>query len=160
MPQLLFKRQFVDSIRSGTKTTTLRRWKYAKLHPGVRAFAPGVGWLKILACQRIEPKKLTNADARADGFASLQKLLKTLREIYPNQEGDGRHWYRIAFELAEAVSPAPHAGPIVQKSRKKRAASRSSPAATPKTTARRRLARRIRADLDKAVRQSGSLFPL
>lgn len=157
MPQLLFKRQFVDSIRRGTKTTTLRRWKYARLHPGYRAFAPGVGWLKILSCQRVEQNDLTATDAKADGFGSLKSLLNTLREIYPDQDNDGRYWYRVAFELAESVSPIP---PPAPKSPKKPAPEKPTPAAIRKKTARQRLARRIRADLDKAVRQSGSLFPL
>ncbi|HEX4054202.1 MAG TPA: ASCH domain-containing protein [Tepidisphaeraceae bacterium] len=157
MPQLLFKKQFVDSIRRGTKTTTLRRWKYARLHPGSRAFVPGVGWLKILSCQRIEQSDLTLADAKTDGFASLKSLMNTLREIYPNHDTDGRFWYRVAFELAELASPS---SPVTPKSPMKTASDRPTPAAIRRKTARRRLARRIRADLDKAVRQSGSLFPL
>ena len=72
MPQLLFKRQFLDSIRNGIKTTTLRRWKFARVYPGARAHVAGVGWLKILACNRIEQADITAADARADGFASLK----------------------------------------------------------------------------------------
>jgi hypothetical protein len=156
MPQLLFKRQFVESIRNGTKTTTLRRWKYARLHPGARALAPSVGWLKILACQQIQQADLTEADARADGFESLQKLLKTLREIYPNQDHDGRHWYRIEFELTQPAVPAAKASPTSRRLPKKP----PTPPTPAKITARHRLARRIRADLDKAVRQSGSLFLL
>ncbi len=163
MPQLLFKRQFLDSIRRGIKTTTLRRWKYARVHPGSRARVAGVGWLKILSCNRINQADLTPADARADGFASLQDLLDTLRKIYPKQDGDGRHLYRVAFRCEEPA-PAPAQTPKVAAKAKTRpsapAHNKPTPAATPKKTARKRLATRIRADLDKAVRQSGSLFTL
>jgi|ERR1700722_1397911 hypothetical protein len=151
MPQLLFKRCFIDSIRRGTKTTTIRRWKYARVRPGSRASVLGVGWLKILSCLRIEPKNLTTADAKADGFKSLKDLLSTLRKIYPDQEGDGRHWFRVVFEreradLPPSPLPKPPNKPVFPASGKKKA--------------RKRLATRIRADLDKAVRQSGSLSPL
>ncbi|MGD0542177.1 MAG: ASCH domain-containing protein [Tepidisphaeraceae bacterium] len=155
MPQLLFKRQFIDSIRRGTKTTTLRRWKYARVTPGTRASVPGVGWLRILSCRRVEPKDLTVADAAADGFKSLRELLDTLRELYPRQDDDGRHWYRVAFERDGAASPPSPASKSHDK-----APDKPIPTISHKETARNRLARRIRADLDKAVRQSGSLFPL
>jgi hypothetical protein len=162
MAQLLFKRQFIDSIRRGTKTTTLRRWKYARVHPGSRASVPGVGWLRILSCRRIEQKDLTPADATADGFKSLKHLLDTLREIYPQQDSDGRYWYRVAFEREDAA-PFPVSS-VTEKSPPKKLPKKSphkpTPAASCKKTARKRLATRIRADLDKAVRQSGSLFPL
>ncbi|MGD0139394.1 MAG: ASCH domain-containing protein [Tepidisphaeraceae bacterium] len=135
MPQILFKRQFISAIRRGDKTTTLRRWKSCRLSAGSRAFAPGVGWLKIVSCQEINLKDLTASDAQADGFASLRELLTTLRQIYPNHRTDGRLWYRVVFQ-PEAQEPPPS------------------------QDARNRLARQIRAELDKAVRQSGSLFSL
>ncbi|MGA2441142.1 MAG: ASCH domain-containing protein [Tepidisphaeraceae bacterium] len=135
MPHILFKRQFIDAIRRGDKTTTLRRWKSCRLSSGSRAFAPGVGWLKILSCEEINLKDLTYDDAQADGFASLSELLATLRQIYPNHKTDGRCWYRVVFRPEAPEPPPPH-------------------------DARKHLARQIRADLDKAVRQSGSLFPL
>jgi hypothetical protein len=145
MPQLLFKRQFVAAILKGEKTTTLRRWKSALVHPGSRATAPGVGWLKILSCQRVNLKDLTPADAKADGFASLQDLFETIRKIYPNHESDGRHWYRVGFKLQNPLE-----NPIAK----------PKSAAVEKKTARKRLAKQIRTLLDKAVRQSGSLFSL
>ncbi|MGD0768973.1 MAG: ASCH domain-containing protein [Tepidisphaeraceae bacterium] len=135
MPQILFKRQFIDAIRRGDKTTTLRRWKSCHLSAGSRAFAPGVGWLKILSCEEINLKDLTCDDAQADGFASLSELLTTLRRIYPNPKADGRRWYRVVFQPEAQQPPTPR-------------------------DARKHLARQIRADLDKAVRQSGSLFHL
>lgn len=135
MPQLLFKKQFAPAILSGDKTTTLRRWKSPRVRPGTKAIALGIGWLNILACDPINLKDLTEDDALADGFESLEDLLKTLARLYPNHKSDGRRWFRIAF-THEGHQP------------------------TPALTARRRVVRQIRADLDKAVRQSGSLYPL
>jgi hypothetical protein len=145
MPQLLFKRRFVPAILRGEKTSTLRRWKSARVHPGSRARAPGVGWLKIVSCQRVNLKDLTAADAKADGFGSLEDLFETVRKIYPNHASDGRHWYRVGFKLQKQLENSA-VKPVIERARK--------------TTAQKRLARRIRSLLDKAVRQSGSLFPL
>jgi hypothetical protein len=135
MSQLLFKKQFAQAILSGDKTTTLRRWKSPRVRPGTRAIAPGIGWLNILACHPIKLKDLTEDDALSDGFDSLKDLLTTLAQLYPNHKTDGRQWFRIAFSL-DGHQP------------------------TPTQTARRRVVRQMRADLDKAVRQSGSLYPL
>jgi hypothetical protein len=155
MPQILFQRRFLDAIRRGEKTTTLRRWKSCRLKAGAKARAPGLGWLDILSCERINLNDLTAADARADGFASLEELLATLKEIYPDQKTDGRTWFRIRFraeadtqaqKAVESPSRIPPDAPIAR--------------AKDKRTLRKRLAKRIRAELDKAVRQSGSLFPL
>jgi hypothetical protein len=133
MPQILFKKQFLDAIRRGDKTTTLRRWKSCHLQAGCRARVPGLGWLNIISCDKIDLKDLTEADALADGFESLKALRKTLAQIYPNCATDGRHWYRVVF------TP-------------------EGPKSSPAEDARNRLVRQIRAELDKAVRQSGSLF--
>jgi hypothetical protein len=102
---------------------------------GAKVRVLGVGWLKIISCDEIALGELTAADAQADGFKSLKELMATLREIYPNHKSDGRKWYRVVFRH-DAQSP-------------------QSP-----QDARKDLALRIRDELDKAVRSSGSLFPL
>jgi hypothetical protein len=131
MSCIFFKREYLDAIRRGEKTTTLRRWKSRRLRGGTRAFAPGFGYLSILSCEEVKLKDLSPADARADGFASLRQLRKTLARIYPNCAKDGRRWFRVVF--------APENSPN-----------------SPTGCARRDLARQIRAELDKVVRQSGS----
>lgn len=135
MSRILFKRKFIAAIASGEKTTTLRRWKSRRVKAGTRAFVPGFGWLSILSCDRIHLKDLTEADARADGFPSLKALLATLAQIYPNRATDGRHWFRVVFRP-------------------------ETPKTSPAGDAKTRLVWHIRAELDKAVQQSGSLFPV
>jgi len=135
MAQIFFKRKFIDAIRRGEKTTTLRRWKSRRLKPGSRAYAPGFGWLSILSCGEIDLHDLDEADAIADGFLSLAELKKTLAQIYPNCATDGRRWFRVVF------CPEP-------------------PKANPALDARQHIASQIRAELDKVVRQSGSLFQI
>jgi len=148
MPQLLFKKEFFDAIRTGRKTTTLRRWKSRWLEGGSRVHSPGVGWLRIVSCDSTELQKLTRADARADGFASLAQLHRTLKRLYPDQTGDGKQWYRVVFQLesnGQPIAPAADAKP--------------QPPRLPGKD-KTRLARRIQAELDKAVRRGGSLFSL
>ncbi len=98
MGQLLFKKWFWDKIRAGTKRTTLRRWKSPRVKPGGRAYALGVGWLRVGAVEVVELSALREADARADGLASIKEMTDALAAIYPDQAGDGKRWYRVEFE--------------------------------------------------------------
>jgi hypothetical protein len=144
MPQILFKREFHDAIRSGRKTTTLRRWKSCRLAEGDLATCPGIGTLRIKNCREVQLKQLNDSDAVADGFESLAQLLAVLKKLYPKAKADGKQWYRIAFTLEEAKTS-------------------QRPIKTPKSSLRSdqmRLAERIRAELDKAVQRNGSYLPI
>lgn len=154
MPQILFKREFFDAIRSGRKTTTIRRWKRCSLYAGVRATSPGLGALRIIACDRVDLNKLKDADARADGFGSLEEMHRVVRRIYPKLNGDGREWYRIEFQLM----PAAEKNHSIEKKPEKQPKNEKN--SVHGKNQRRSLARRIRAELDKAVRQHGLLSPL
>jgi hypothetical protein len=97
MGQLLFKKCFWEPIRSGSKRTTLRRWASPRVSAGGRAYTPGVGWLRVGSVEAVELASLDEADARADGFASLDAMMKTLAEIYPQRETDGKRWFKVSF---------------------------------------------------------------
>jgi hypothetical protein len=99
MGQLLFQKRFFDSIRSGRKCTTIRRWRGPRVKAGSRAFVPGLGYLLIESVERVTLGQLRAADAIADGFASLSQMRATLREIYPPTQtrADGRLWFRVRF---------------------------------------------------------------
>jgi hypothetical protein len=146
MPQLLFKKEFFDAIRRGRKTTTLRRWKSCWMQPGSRVHSPRLGWLRIVSVDPAKLEKLTKSDARADGFASLAQLRQALQRFYPDQKHDGKQWYRVVFQLETDGQLIP----ADAKSEPQRLGGKD----------KTRLARRIRAELDKAVRRSGSLFPI
>lgn len=103
MGLLLFKKVFADAIRSGAKTTTLRRWHRPRCKPGQRVYSPGVGYMRVLEVSRVALSSLTVADAHADGFDSLTALRKTLREFYPPGERTRPLW-RVRFEY---VGPTP-----------------------------------------------------
>jgi hypothetical protein len=104
MSLLLFKKEFADAIRSGAKTTTVRRWDRPRVGVGRRAFAPGIGWLFIEAVDRIELKSLTDCDASNDGFGTALEMVSRLTGLYPDQS-DGKHWYRVRFRTDELLHP-------------------------------------------------------
>jgi hypothetical protein len=146
MTRVYFKRHFHEAIRSGRKTTTLRRWAKSKVYPGQTIFSPGIGRLRVIACRQVKLDELVPADARADGFSSLAKLFAAVRRIYPNHKKDGRRWYRVEFQLTAVIEPA--AG--------KRLARCRPVSPDPRV----RFADAVRTELDKAVQRNGSLAAL
>ena len=94
---LLIKRQYFEAIRAGTKTTTLRYWRWARVRPGSVHKVPGLGLVRIDIVQFASEARLTDSDARADGFVSLDDLLRALRQMYPPQSRNGRRLYHVHF---------------------------------------------------------------
>jgi hypothetical protein len=87
---LLFKQKILDEIAAGRVTVAFRRWKRPTVKAGGRLRTP-IGELAILSMDRIEEEKISQADAKAAGFADRSALLKELRRW---REG---HLYRIRF---------------------------------------------------------------
>jgi hypothetical protein len=126
---LFFDKRYLTAILRGEKTKTLRRWKSPRLRAGTRASVPSVGQLNILSWNPVKLKDLTEEDTVRDDFGSLRELFKTLHHLYPNQRGDGRKRFRVVFSRFAIPSAAAQ-------------------------DARMRVVREIRADLDKAVRET------
>jgi hypothetical protein len=97
-PMLLFKRRFLDDIRSGTKTQTIRLWKHRMMRTGQRSYIPGVGPIRIDSVEEVEVDKLTDADAQPDGFATAAELQRELRAIYREKLDNGHRAYRVVFQ--------------------------------------------------------------
>jgi len=94
---LLFKRKFLDDIRSGVKTQTIRLWKYRRMRSGQRSYIPGVGPIRITTVEEVDVGELTDADAIPDGFPSAVALQQELRTIYREQLREGHQAYRVVF---------------------------------------------------------------
>ncbi|ALU12045.1 hypothetical protein EYM_07465 [Ignicoccus islandicus DSM 13165] len=83
---LMVKGEFVDEILSGRKRATIRLgiWKpkfnELILHGGGRPFAI----VRITDVEYKRVKDLTEEDARADGFNSMEELMRSLRRVYPH----------------------------------------------------------------------------
>jgi len=94
---LLMKRQYFDAVRAGTKTTTLRYWRWARVRPGSVHKVPGLGLIRIDSVEPVSPAGLSDRDARTDGFESLDDLHRALRQMYPPQSRNGRSLYHVHF---------------------------------------------------------------
>lgn len=95
---LLFKRKFLDAIRSGEKTQTIRLWKYRRMRSGQKSYIPGVGYIKVTLVEQVELANLTDADARPDGFETAESLRKEIDSIYGEKIAEGYKAFRVVFE--------------------------------------------------------------
>ena len=96
---LLFKKKFLESIRSGEKTQTIRFWDRCRMKPGQRSYIPGIGYISIDDVQAVELDRLTDADAVPDGFETAELLRHELRTIYTEEIAKGFLAYRIRFSV-------------------------------------------------------------
>ncbi len=96
---LLFKKKFLDAIRAGQKTQTVRLWKWRKMKPGQRSYIPGAGYIHIEAVDEVALSQLTEADAVLDGFSSAAALRQEIEHLYPKQLAAGHRAFRIRFTL-------------------------------------------------------------
>ncbi len=95
---LLFKRKFLDAIRAGNKTQTIRLWKYRRMRTGQKSYIPGVGYILITLVEQVDLENLTDADAQPDGFATAELLRKELESIYGDKIAEGYRAFRVVFE--------------------------------------------------------------
>jgi hypothetical protein len=96
---LLFKKKFLEAIRQGQKTQTIRLWKHRMMRDGQRSYIPGVGAIRIVSVESVELDQLTDDDARPDGFDSAESLRQELRSIYGEKLASGYQAYRVKFEI-------------------------------------------------------------
>jgi hypothetical protein len=95
---LLFKRKFLDDIRSGSKTQTIRLWKHRMMRSGQRSYIPGVGYIRITSVEQVEVDALTDADAIPDGFSTAAALKTELKTIYGEKLQNGHQAFRVVFQ--------------------------------------------------------------
>ena len=94
---LLFKRKFLDAIRSGEKTQTIRLWKHRMMRSGQRSYTPGIGRIRITQVEEVAIDQLSDADAKPDGFESAEALRHELQTIYGEKLDAGYRAYRVVF---------------------------------------------------------------
>lgn len=106
MKHLEFKDKFRELLKSGRKTATIRLQCPYRIGDEVFVHCGGkiIGTAKIVDIQEKKIEELTEEDAKADGFSSLDELLKEIRKLYGNPE----KVYIIRFrfkELREGINP-------------------------------------------------------
>ncbi|MDK1030381.1 MAG: ASCH domain-containing protein [Planctomycetia bacterium] len=95
---LLFKKKFLDLIREGKKTQTVRIWPKRRLKVSQKEFIPGLGKVQITGFEPISVDDLTEADAQADGFDTLEALLGAIKEMY-GEDLKSLPCFKITFHL-------------------------------------------------------------
>ena len=96
---LLFKKKFLDAIRTGEKTQTIRLWKHRRMRSGQRSYIPGAGYIRVTLVEPVQLAQLTDTDAIPDGFDSADALRTELSSLYADALADGHQAYRVVFEV-------------------------------------------------------------
>ena len=96
---LLFKKKFIEQIRRGEKTQTIRLWEHRRMRGGQRSYIPGVGYIAIVSVEPVELPRLTDEDAVLDGFPSARLLRKEIRSLYTVEERKKLTPYKICFSV-------------------------------------------------------------
>jgi hypothetical protein len=96
---LLFKKKFLDLIRRGEKTQTIRIWPHRKMRAGQRSYIPGVGYIRVEAVEEVRLADLNKEDAHRDGFPSVRELRQEIVRLYPQGVGTSRQAYRVVFRV-------------------------------------------------------------
>jgi hypothetical protein len=109
---LLLKKHLVALVRAGKKRQTIRVWSRPIVRAGQVSYTPGLGKMLILRVDELDNfDVLTEADAKADGFANRAALMAELGKIYGSKVPVGKRCYRIHFQwpvgAAQPASGAP-----------------------------------------------------
>jgi hypothetical protein len=119
---LLFKKKFLDAIRAGEKTQTIRLWPHRRMRVGQRSYIPGIGYIRIDAVDQMAFDDLTEADARRDGFPNRAALLAEIDALYADESTAGYEPYRVIF----SILPPKEAEQARREKEAKKAAKRNS----------------------------------
>src|SRR5262245_8551196 len=99
LAMLLFKKKFLDAIRAGEKTQTIRLWPHRRMKVGQRSYIPGVGYIRVTAVDAVELADLTDDDARLDGFENADLLRTEIEQLYPQELATDYRAFRVRFEM-------------------------------------------------------------
>lgn len=103
---LLFKKKFLELIRAGSKSQTIRLCKFCRFRAGQRSYIPGVGYIRVTEVDPVQLDELTDDDARLDGFGSAAALLAEIRTLYADRLAEGYCAFRLRFRLLSAEETA------------------------------------------------------
>jgi hypothetical protein len=112
---LLFKKKFLEAIRRGEKTQTIRLWSHPRMRVGQRSYIPGAGYIRIESVEPVELAALSDADAIPDGFATADALRAELASIYAKELEQNKRLFRVCFRLTpeETKRPQLRAKPLL-----------------------------------------------
>lgn len=76
---LLFQKRFHEGLVNGDITLTFRRWKKPHVKPQGRYRVHPIGVFMVDAVSIVDDSDITEADARASGFVSLDEMKQWMR---------------------------------------------------------------------------------
>ena len=76
---LLFQKRFHEGLVNGSITLTFRRWKKPHVKPGGRYRVHPIGVVMCDAVSIVDDARVTEAEARASGFQSLDEMKQWMR---------------------------------------------------------------------------------
>ncbi|HEY5315095.1 MAG TPA: ASCH domain-containing protein [Pirellulales bacterium] len=120
---LLFKKKFLEAIRQGEKTQTIRLWKHCRMRAGQRSYIPGVGYIRVETVEPVLLDQLDDRDAQPDGFATADLLRREIAQLYGDVGAEGYGAYRIVFRVLDAEEQAA----CCQQRRERKSAVKDSP---------------------------------
>jgi hypothetical protein len=85
---LLLQRHYLQQVRAGTKTATIRPWKTCKLKRGDPLVFSGRVYVTITRVVHCTFDTVSAADAQADGFPSAAACRRALHEHYAHLDHD------------------------------------------------------------------------
>ncbi|TWT73756.1 ASCH domain protein [Posidoniimonas polymericola] len=103
---LLFKKKFLEPIRAGRKTQTIRLWSHRRMRAGQQSYIPGIGPIEVTEVAEVRLEELTDQDALRDGFADAAALRQELELIYGDKLAAGYSAYRVRFRVGEPTGRA------------------------------------------------------
>lgn len=99
--RLYFSTEYLETILSGKKRSTIRIWTPLKPGDVVDVVVGGrvVAKARILDVVEVKASKLSDVDARLDGFKDRKDLMRALKRHYPWFRGRGEEVCIIYFKL-------------------------------------------------------------
>jgi hypothetical protein len=80
---IFVKGEYLDQIKRGEKTATLRPWKTCRMKPGDPLVFNGKVHATLTRVVQRELGTLSAADIQAEGFATREDFRRAVRRLYP-----------------------------------------------------------------------------
>jgi len=102
---VFMKQPYVELVRAGRKTSTIRPWAHCRVRVGGPISFNGRLRVTCTGIERTRIADLSSLDIRADGFESRDDFETAFRGIYPHATPDTPVWV-IRFALNDSAQRA------------------------------------------------------
>ena len=102
---VFLKQQYLEQVRAGRKTSTIRPWPRCHLKPGSSISFNGRLRVVCAGVERARLADLSLSDIRSDGFKSREDFMRAFHALYPAATTDTAVWV-IRFALTDSAHSA------------------------------------------------------